>query len=103
VLAAGALGVAVVALPAAAQQMKTVGGVVVNIGIVSATPHASGFMANNASRLFLRYGIFIRKRSGELGMMLKGMMDGMRRVTGKLEFHEQRASPTCTSNRKPGN
>jgi hypothetical protein len=53
--------------------------------------------------LFLRYGIFARKRSGELGMMLKGMMDGMRRVTGKLEFHEQRATPTCTSNRKPGN
>ena len=35
-LAAAALGVALVALPAAAQQMKTVGGVVVNIGIISA-------------------------------------------------------------------
>jgi hypothetical protein len=36
--------------------------------------------------LFLRYGIFTRKRSGELGMMLKGTMDGMRRITGKLEL-----------------
>jgi hypothetical protein len=36
VLAAAALGAALVALPAAAQQMKTVGGVVVNIGIISA-------------------------------------------------------------------
>jgi len=35
-LAAVALGAALVALPAAAQQMKTVGGVVVNIGIISA-------------------------------------------------------------------
>jgi hypothetical protein len=35
-LAAAALGAALVASPAAAQQMKTVGGVVVNIGIVSA-------------------------------------------------------------------
>src|SRR5512134_1200584 len=35
-LAAAALGAALVALPAAAQQMKTVGGVVVNIGIISA-------------------------------------------------------------------
>jgi hypothetical protein len=36
VLAAAALSAALVALPAAAQQMKTVGGVVVNIGIISA-------------------------------------------------------------------
>ena len=35
-LAAAALSAALVAAPAAAQQMKTVGGVVVNIGIVSA-------------------------------------------------------------------
>jgi hypothetical protein len=35
-LAAAALGAALTALPAAAQQMKTVGGVVVNVGIVSA-------------------------------------------------------------------
>ena len=35
-LAAAALGAALVALPASAQQMKTVGGIVVNIGIVSA-------------------------------------------------------------------
>jgi hypothetical protein len=35
-LGAAALGAALVALPAAAQQMKTVGGVVVNIGIMSA-------------------------------------------------------------------
>ena len=35
-LAAAALGAALIALPAAAQQMKTVGGVVVNIGIISA-------------------------------------------------------------------
>ncbi|HEU4351401.1 MAG TPA: hypothetical protein VFR66_05960 [Burkholderiales bacterium] len=35
-LAAAALGAALVALPAAAQQMKTVGGIVVNIGIISA-------------------------------------------------------------------
>jgi hypothetical protein len=35
-LAAAALGAALVALPAAAQQMKTVGGVVVNIGIIAA-------------------------------------------------------------------
>jgi hypothetical protein len=35
-LAAAALGAALAALPAAAQQMKTVGGVVVNLGIVSA-------------------------------------------------------------------
>jgi rhamnosyltransferase len=36
--------------------------------------------------LFLRYGIFTRERSGELGMMRKGIVDGMRRVTGKLEL-----------------
>ena len=36
VLAAGALSAALVAAPVAAQQMKTVGGVVVNIGIISA-------------------------------------------------------------------
>jgi hypothetical protein len=35
-LAAAALGAALVAAPVAAQQMKTVGGVVVNIGIISA-------------------------------------------------------------------
>lgn len=35
-LAAAALSAALVAAPAAAQQMKTVGGVVVNIGIISA-------------------------------------------------------------------
>lgn len=35
-LAAAALAAALAALPAAAQQMKTVGGVVVNIGIISA-------------------------------------------------------------------
>ena len=35
-LAAAALGASLTALPAAAQQMKTVGGVVVNIGIISA-------------------------------------------------------------------
>lgn len=35
-LAAAALGATLVALPAAAQQMKTVGGVVVNIGVMSA-------------------------------------------------------------------
>jgi hypothetical protein len=35
-LAAAGLGAALAALPAAAQQMKTVGGVVVNLGIVSA-------------------------------------------------------------------
>jgi hypothetical protein len=35
-LGVAALGAALVALPAAAQQMKTVGGVVVNIGIMSA-------------------------------------------------------------------
>jgi hypothetical protein len=35
-LGAAALGAALVALPATAQQMKTVGGVVVNIGIMSA-------------------------------------------------------------------
>ena len=35
-LAATALGATLIALPAAAQQMKTVGGVVVNIGIMSA-------------------------------------------------------------------
>ena len=35
-LAAAALGAALVALPASAQQMKKVGGIVVNIGIVSA-------------------------------------------------------------------
>ena len=34
--AAAALAAAAIALPAAAQQMKTVGGVVINIGIVSA-------------------------------------------------------------------
>ena len=34
-LAAAALGAALVALPATAQQMKTVGGVVVNMGIMS--------------------------------------------------------------------
>jgi rhamnosyltransferase len=36
--------------------------------------------------LFLIYGIFNRHRSGELGMMLKGIMHGLRRVTGKLEL-----------------
>lgn len=36
VLAAAALSAALVAAPVAAQQMKTVGGVVVNIGIISA-------------------------------------------------------------------
>ena len=35
--------------------------------------------------LFLRYGIFSGNRSGELGMMLKGAVHGMRRITGKLE------------------
>ena len=35
-LAGAALGATLLALPAAAQQMKTVGGIVVNIGIVSA-------------------------------------------------------------------
>jgi rhamnosyltransferase len=33
--------------------------------------------------LFLRYGIF--SRDGKLGMMLKGTVHGMRRMTGKLE------------------
>jgi rhamnosyltransferase len=36
--------------------------------------------------LFLRYGIFSANRSGELGMMLKGTVHGMRRITGKLEL-----------------
>ena len=36
--------------------------------------------------LFLRYGIFSARRSGELGMMLKGTVHGMRRITGKLEL-----------------
>jgi hypothetical protein len=35
-LAAAALGASLIALPAAAQQMKAVGGIVINIGIVSA-------------------------------------------------------------------
>ena len=36
-----------------------------------------------AWRAFLRYGIF--SRHGKLGMMLKGTVHGMRRMTGKLE------------------
>jgi rhamnosyltransferase len=36
--------------------------------------------------LFLRYGIFSAHRSGELGMMLKGTLHGLRRISGKLEL-----------------
>jgi rhamnosyltransferase len=35
--------------------------------------------------LFLLYGIFNRHRSGELSMMVKGVADGIRGVTGKLQ------------------
>lgn len=35
--------------------------------------------------LFLLYGVFTRSRAGELGMMLRGALDGMRGVTGKLD------------------
>jgi rhamnosyltransferase len=35
--------------------------------------------------LFLMYGVFSRKRGGELKMMLKGIVHGIRGVTGKLE------------------
>lgn len=34
--------------------------------------------------LFLVYGLFARRREGELGMMMKGMLHGIRGVTGKL-------------------
>lgn len=34
--------------------------------------------------LFLLYGLLTRRRSGELAMMLKGVADGVRGVTGKL-------------------
>jgi rhamnosyltransferase len=35
--------------------------------------------------LFLAYGIFARPRSGELGMMLRGIAHGVRGITGKFE------------------
>lgn len=34
--------------------------------------------------LFLVYGLFTRERNGELRMMVKGLRDGLRGVTGKL-------------------
>lgn len=36
--------------------------------------------------LLLMYGIFTRDRHGELGMMLRGVADGIRGVTGRLEL-----------------
>jgi rhamnosyltransferase len=36
--------------------------------------------------LFVLYGVFTRTRTGELGMMLKGTVHGMRGVTGKLDI-----------------
>jgi rhamnosyltransferase len=35
--------------------------------------------------LFLTFGVFARDRNGELGMMLRGMLDGVRGITGKLQ------------------
>lgn len=42
------------------------------------------FNARWLAALFLLYGVFTRKRAGELGMMVKGMLHGIRGVTGKL-------------------
>jgi rhamnosyltransferase len=35
--------------------------------------------------LFITYGLLTRVRTGELGMMVKGAVDGVRGVTGKLK------------------
>lgn len=35
--------------------------------------------------LFIAYGVFARPREGELRMMLRGIADGVRGITGKLE------------------
>lgn len=42
------------------------------------------FNARWLAALFLLYGVFTRHRTGELGMMMKGMLHGIRGVTGKL-------------------
>ena len=42
------------------------------------------FNARWLAALFLLYGVFARDRRGELGMMVKGMLHGIRGITGKL-------------------
>ena len=42
------------------------------------------FNARWLAALFLLFGVFARDRRGELGMMVKGMLHGIRGITGKL-------------------
>jgi len=42
------------------------------------------FNARWLAALFVLYGVFARNRSGELRMMLKGAVDGLKGVSGKL-------------------
>jgi rhamnosyltransferase len=60
-----------------------------NTVLVSRRPYVSWkwvlFNLRCLAALFLAYGLFTRSRMGELGMMLKGAVHGVRGVRGKLE------------------